>query len=72
MRGVGIPTSAGMTASVPYVKLKGVSLLLVLGMVRCAHRTCGSSSAHETPSFPSRFLIPSTILRLALSTCPLA
>ncbi|GJR82768.1 hypothetical protein Tco_0153553 [Tanacetum coccineum] len=36
---VGMPISAGMIASVPYVNEKGASPLLDLIMVRCAHRT---------------------------------
>ncbi|GJX93384.1 hypothetical protein Tco_0347970 [Tanacetum coccineum] len=36
---VGMPISAGMTASVSYVNKNGVSLLLDFIIVRCAHRT---------------------------------
>ncbi|GJU86860.1 hypothetical protein Tco_1294406 [Tanacetum coccineum] len=36
---VGMPISVGITASVPYVSEKGVSPLLDLIMMRCAHRT---------------------------------
>ncbi|GKA29265.1 hypothetical protein Tco_0715510 [Tanacetum coccineum] len=36
---VGMPISAGNTASVPYVNENGVSPLLDLVIVRCAHRT---------------------------------
>ncbi|GKE08884.1 hypothetical protein Tco_1412435 [Tanacetum coccineum] len=39
-----MPISAGMTASVPYVNENGVSPLLDFIIVRCAHRTRGSSS----------------------------
>ena len=39
-------TSAGMTASVLYVKESEVSLVDLLGVVRYAHRTLGNSSAH--------------------------
>ncbi|GJX81819.1 hypothetical protein Tco_0331300, partial [Tanacetum coccineum] len=36
---VGMPISAGMTASVPYVNKNGVSPLLDFIIMRCAHRT---------------------------------
>ncbi|GKB12756.1 hypothetical protein Tco_0846679 [Tanacetum coccineum] len=43
VRSVGMPISAGMTASVPYVSKNGVSPLLDLIIVRWDHRTCESS-----------------------------
>ncbi|GJU45710.1 hypothetical protein Tco_1202976, partial [Tanacetum coccineum] len=41
---VGMPISIGITASVSYVSANGVSSLLDLIMVRCAHKTCEISS----------------------------
>ncbi|GJX49751.1 hypothetical protein Tco_0276596 [Tanacetum coccineum] len=41
---VGMPISTGITASVPYVSENGVSSLLDLIIVRCAHKTCEISS----------------------------
>ncbi|GJS30349.1 hypothetical protein Tco_0490969 [Tanacetum coccineum] len=41
---VGMPISTRTTASVPYVSENGVSSLLDLIIVRCAHKTCGISS----------------------------
>ncbi|GKG20204.1 hypothetical protein Tco_0380005 [Tanacetum coccineum] len=58
-----MPISTGITASVPYVSENGVSPLLDLIIVRCAHKTCKISSIS---------LIPSPKLLLALSTKPLA
>nr|GEU31870.1 hypothetical protein [Tanacetum cinerariifolium] len=42
----GISKFICSTASVPYVRLNGVSLLLLFGLVLWAHMTCGSSSTH--------------------------
>ncbi|GJV71195.1 hypothetical protein Tco_1491190 [Tanacetum coccineum] len=69
---VVMPISAGITASVPYVIENGVSQLLDLIMVRCAHRTCGSSSIQSLLLSSSRAFIPSPKLLFALSTKPLA
>ena len=44
--------TVGMTASLPYASLKGVSLVGVLTIIRYAHRTPGSSSGY-TPFAPS-------------------
>nr|GEU38669.1 hypothetical protein [Tanacetum cinerariifolium] len=41
---VGMLISSGITASVPYVSENGVSPLLDLIIVRCAHNTCEISS----------------------------
>ena len=45
-------TSAGMTASLPYANLKGVSPVGVLTIVLYTHKTPGNSSGH-TPFAPS-------------------
>ncbi|GKD63257.1 hypothetical protein Tco_1305365 [Tanacetum coccineum] len=69
---VGIPISVGMTAFVPYVSDNGVSPLLDLIMVRCAHKTCGISSIQSLLLSSSRAFISSSKLLFALSTKPLA
>ncbi|GJT97489.1 hypothetical protein Tco_1093007 [Tanacetum coccineum] len=43
---VGMPISEGITASVPYARLNGISPFLVLGVVLWAHNTFGNSSTH--------------------------
>ena len=48
-------TSAGMTASAPYVKENGVSSMDLLEVVRYTHRTLGNSFAH-LPLAPSNLL----------------
>ncbi|GKB25093.1 hypothetical protein Tco_0864494 [Tanacetum coccineum] len=58
--------------SFAYVSENGVSPLLDLIMVRCAHRTCGSSSVQSLLLSSSRAFIPSPKLLFALSTKPLA
>ncbi|GJZ05338.1 putative reverse transcriptase domain-containing protein [Tanacetum coccineum] len=68
VQSVGMPISAGMTASVPYVSENGVSPLLDLIMVRCAHRTCESSPIQSLLLSSNRALIPSPNFRFALST----
>nr|GFD11059.1 hypothetical protein [Tanacetum cinerariifolium] len=60
-----------MTASVPYVREKGVSLWLDLTIVLWAQRTWGSSSTQFLFPSPRRALIPSPRLLFALSTSPL-
>ncbi|GJZ84291.1 hypothetical protein Tco_0649630 [Tanacetum coccineum] len=65
---VGMPISAGITTSVPYARLNGVSPLLVLGIVLWAHNTFGNSFTHAPPSWCSLVLIPYIMLRLARST----
>ncbi|GJX34233.1 hypothetical protein Tco_0245790 [Tanacetum coccineum] len=70
VRSVGMPISAGMTASVPYVSENGVSPLLDLIMVRCAHRTCESSPIQSLLLSSNQALIPSSKLLFALSTKP--
>nr|GEW10593.1 hypothetical protein [Tanacetum cinerariifolium] len=69
---VGMPISAAITAFVPYVNENGVSLLLDLIMVRCAHKTCEISSTQFLFLSPNHALIPSSRLLFALSTRPLA
>ena len=64
-------TSAGIIASAPYVKENGVSPVDILGVVRYAHRTLGSSSAHLPFASSSLFFNPFTIALLVASACPL-
>ncbi|GJX82019.1 hypothetical protein Tco_0331500 [Tanacetum coccineum] len=65
---VGMPISAGMTASMAYARLNRVSPLLVLGIVLWAYSTFGSSSTQPAPSWCNLVLIPCMMLRLARST----
>ncbi|GKE94793.1 hypothetical protein Tco_1579648 [Tanacetum coccineum] len=67
---VGMPISAGMSASVSYVSENGVSPLLDLIMVRCAHRTCESSPIQSLLFSSNQALIPSPKLLFALSAKP--
>ncbi|GJU49197.1 hypothetical protein Tco_1218752 [Tanacetum coccineum] len=67
---VGMPISAGIIASVPYVSENDVSPLLDLIMVRCAYRTCKSSPIQSLLLSSNRALIPSPRLLFALSTKP--
>ena len=63
--------SASMTASAPYVRENGVSLVDLLGVVWYAHRTLGNSSAH-LPLVPSNlFFNPITMALVVASTWPL-
>ena len=63
--------SAGITASAPYVREKGVSLVDLLGVVRYAHRTLGNSSAHLPLEPFNLFFNPFTIALLVASAWPL-
>nr|GEU75859.1 ankyrin repeat family protein [Tanacetum cinerariifolium] len=56
---VGMPISTRITASVPYVSENGVSLLIDLVMVRCAHKTCEISSIQCLLLSSNHALIPS-------------
>nr|GEW53493.1 hypothetical protein [Tanacetum cinerariifolium] len=69
---VGMPISAGMTASVLYARLNSVSLLLALGVVLWAHSTFGNSSNQAPLFWCILVLIPCIMLRLALSTASFA
>ncbi|GKF90491.1 hypothetical protein Tco_0274192 [Tanacetum coccineum] len=69
---VGMPISTGITAFVPYVSENGVSPLLDLIIVRCAHKTCEISSSQFLLLSSNRALIPSPKLLFALSTKPLS
>ncbi|GJW12703.1 hypothetical protein Tco_1578530 [Tanacetum coccineum] len=69
---IGMPILAGIIAFVLYVSENGVSPLLDLIMVRCAYRTCGSSSIQSLLLSSSYAFIPSHKLLFALSTKPLA
>ncbi|GKE47271.1 hypothetical protein Tco_1478529 [Tanacetum coccineum] len=71
-RMVGMPILARITAFVSYVSENGVSPFLVLIMVRCAHKTCGTSSIQSLLLSSSRAFILSPKLLFALSTKPLA
>ncbi|GJS78282.1 ribonuclease H-like domain-containing protein [Tanacetum coccineum] len=68
VRRVGIHISAGMTASVSYAKLNGVSPFLVLWF----QSTFGSSFTHLDPSWCNLVLIPYILLRFVCSTTPFA
>ena len=64
-------TSTGMTASAPYVRENGVSLVDLRGVVRYAHKTLGSFSA-QLPLAPSNLLFnPFRIALLTALACPL-
>nr|GEU87254.1 hypothetical protein [Tanacetum cinerariifolium] len=47
---IKMPISAGLTTSVPYARLNGVSSLLVLGVFLWAHNTFSNSSTYAPPS----------------------
>ncbi|GJT61325.1 hypothetical protein Tco_1004858 [Tanacetum coccineum] len=68
VRSVGMPISAGITASVSYVSENGVSSLLDFIIVRWDHRTCESSSIQSLFLSSSLAFIPSPKLLFALST----
>ncbi|GKB49921.1 hypothetical protein Tco_0900674, partial [Tanacetum coccineum] len=68
---VGMPISAGMIASVPYVNENGMSPLLDFIIVRCAYKTRGFSSIQFLLLASNLAFIPSPKLRFALSTRPL-
>ncbi|GKD97553.1 hypothetical protein Tco_1381450, partial [Tanacetum coccineum] len=72
VQSVGMPISAGMTASVSYVSENGVSSLLDFIMVRCAHRTYESYPIQSLLLSSNRALILSLRLLFALSTKPFA
>nr|GEX36257.1 hypothetical protein [Tanacetum cinerariifolium] len=72
VRCVGIPIFAGITTSLPYMRLNGVSPLLCFREVRWAQTMLGSSSTYPALSLPNLALIPSIKLLLALSTRPFA
>jgi len=64
-------TSAGITASAPYVKENGVPPVDLLGVIRCAHKMLGSSFAHLPFAPSSLFFNSFTIALLVASACPL-
>ena len=66
------PTSAGMTASLPYARRNGVSLVGVLVVVQYAHRTLGNSSGQIPFAPSSQVLIILSKDQFVTSTCPLA
>lgn len=68
VRVVRIATSIGMTASVPYTRRKGVSLVSVCKLVQYAHNTFCNSSTQFPLAFPRLFLIPLTKVRFINST----
>lgn len=72
VRSDSIRISRGSTYSMPYTRLKWVSLVLVCGVVRLEHNTVGSSSTQQAFIFPSCFLRHATIVWLDTSVCPLA
>nr|GEW29024.1 hypothetical protein [Tanacetum cinerariifolium] len=69
---VGMSISTRITESVPYVIKNGVSSLLDLIIVRCAHKTCEISSIQFLLLPFNYALIPTPKLMFALSTKPLA
>nr|GEX46889.1 hypothetical protein [Tanacetum cinerariifolium] len=72
VRLAGMPISTGITASVPYTRLNGVSLFLVFGIFLWTYSTFSSSSTHPAPSWCSLVMIPCIMLWLALSTATFA
>ncbi|KAL0340230.1 UNVERIFIED_CONTAM: hypothetical protein Sradi_4539800 [Sesamum radiatum] len=56
-RRISISASAGMTASDPYTKLKGVSPVVKRGVVLYDHNTPGNASTHCPPTCVSFLLI---------------
>ena len=64
-------TSAGMTASLPYVSQNGVSPVCVLTVVLYAHGILGSSSGHIPFAPSSQVLIILSKDRFVTSACPL-
>nr|GEY91778.1 hypothetical protein [Tanacetum cinerariifolium] len=69
---VSMPISTGITTSVLYVSENGVSPLLDLIIVRCAHKRCKISSIQFLLLSSNCALIPSPKLLFVLSTKPLA
>ncbi|GJZ67578.1 hypothetical protein Tco_0630818 [Tanacetum coccineum] len=69
---VSMPISTRIIASVLYVSENGVSLLLDLIMVRCAHKIYRIYSIQSLLLSSSHAFIPSPKLMFALSTKPLA
>nr|GEX66818.1 hypothetical protein [Tanacetum cinerariifolium] len=66
----GIHILIGIMDSLPYVRENGVSPLLALIMVRCAHSTCDTSSIQFLLPSSNLALIPSPNTRFVLSTNP--
>ena len=64
-------TSAGITASAPYVRENGVSLVDLQGVVRYAHKTLGNSSAQLPLASSSLIFNPIKIVLLIALACPL-
>ena len=64
-------TSAGITASTPYVRENGVSLVDLRGVVRYAHKTLGSSLAQLPLALSSLLFNPFNIVLLMVSAYPL-
>ena len=67
---VGIVNSIGITASIPYTKLNGVSCVAVRIVVLYDQRTFCNSSAQLPPACVRRRLIPLTMVWLVTSTWP--
>ena len=66
------PTSAGITASLPYASQNGVSPVGVLAVVQYAHKMLGSSSGQIPFAPSSQVLIILSKDRFMTSTFPLA
>nr|GEY29622.1 hypothetical protein [Tanacetum cinerariifolium] len=69
---VGMPIFTRMAAFVLYMSENGVSLFLDLIIVRCAHKTCGTSSIQSLLLSSSCAFIPFPKILFSLSTKPLA
>ncbi|MCI47171.1 hypothetical protein A2U01_0068412, partial [Trifolium medium] len=64
------PVSTGNTASVPYVRRKGVSPVVECGVVRYDQSTLWSSSVHFPFASPNLLFRPRNITLFAASACP--
>ena len=60
-------TSAGITASAPYMRENGISPVDLRGVVRYAHKILGSSSA-QLPFAPSNLLFKSFTITLFMAS----
>ena len=66
------PTSTGMIASVPQVRLKGVSPVGIRVVVLQAYRMLGNSQGHAPFAPTNRVLMIFSKVRFITSVCPLA
>ena len=63
------PTYTGITASIPKVREKSVLLVDLLGVVRYAYNTLGSSLTHFPLDLSNLFFNPLTMALSVASTC---